>query len=131
MQEKAVAQQAATRGRQQGNHQHAGQVIALVQPHNRPAHRPQKEGNEVEQERNLELRLLQHGLAPLLEGQRCPGESESVYARTTCHTRTGYPGPSGIPSTNHRMKKASQAIRTTTATGSISATSDPTPEFFW
>ena len=62
MQEEAIAQQAAARGREQGNHQHASKVIALVHPHDRPAHRPQKEGNEVEQERNLELRLLQHGL---------------------------------------------------------------------
>jgi|GEM_PF-6302421 len=43
---------------------------------------------------------------------------------------TGYPGPSGMPSTNHRMRKASQTTSTTAAMGSINATSDPTPEFF-
>ncbi len=69
MQKEAIAQQAAARGRQQGNHQHAGKVIALVHPDNRPAHRPQEQGNVVEQERNLKLRLLQQGLPPILEGQ--------------------------------------------------------------
>lgn len=58
MQKEAIAQQAAARGREQGNHQHASKIIALVHPDNRPAYRPQKEGDEVEQERNLELRML-------------------------------------------------------------------------